>query len=130
MSDLRKWAALTILAVCTGLFCNANRPPARVALGATDELVGGGICQYPIEQWTCTSCVNEWECDSDTPGGLYACQSYTGGALIYTCTLNTAGICDGTAWQTINCVVFTGFFDACATQFNSYNLSGEPGSCG
>lgn len=129
-NGLMPWrlAAFGIVVACGGFFCAGRGGTQRAVLSEMDNLIGGGICQYPQQVHSCTDCVNDWECEDGGPGSLFSCQNYTGN-FMYTCTLNAAGICSGMAWEVQNCVVYTGFFDTCPTQFNSYNLGGGSGGC-
>lgn len=109
----------------------ASSPPAHGSLVKCADIVGGGICQYPQQIYTCSDCVNERECVTEDEFGLFQCQSYTGGSMVFTCTLNSSSVCSGERqWFVTNCVLYTGFWDPwCNTEFNSYDLTVEDGSC-
>jgi hypothetical protein len=124
---LRPLAVLMLCAAAAPCFVS-RADSQRVRLQHLKSIVGGGLCQYPQLNHICTDCVNQWECDDTDLYGHYRCQSYTG-YTVFNCTLNASSFCSGIGWEVIGCVLYTGFFDDCPTEFNSYTLTQQSGAC-
>ena len=61
-NGLMPWrlAAFGIVVACGGFFCAGRGGTQRAVLSEMDNLIGGGICQYPQQVHSCTDCVNDW----------------------------------------------------------------------